>query len=132
MGIVVTIAMLLGLVMSLPKSCGPVTAIRNNPQILHVTALLLIALGMWNSLWHGLRHLNYFWGIAGLISGVFMVLVGILLLAETKEKPVAGYLQALSHYLSPFKLFLLAGLLASFLLYAITLIQLNLGYPIIR
>jgi len=131
MGIVVTIAMLLGLIMALPKSCGPLSTISNSAQFIHAASLLLVAMGSWNSLWYGLRNLDLFWGMAGLVSGIIMILVGIIQLADQTEKPVANWLQNLSSFLRPFRAILFVGLLASFLLYAVTLIQLNLGYPII-
>jgi len=93
--------------------------------------LLLLALGLWNTAWYGLRHLGSFWGNAALVTGIVMLLAGFILLVESKPQhpPV---LLAVYQKLKLLRLPIFIALLASFLLYVITLIQLNLGYAIIH
>ena len=35
---------------------------------------ILFLTGAWNTFWHGLRFLDSFWGLAALISGIFMMM----------------------------------------------------------
>lgn len=85
-----------------------------------VTALVVLG-GLWNSLWYGLQNLNQFWGLAGLVSGVIMLLAAFLILLQNNAREVPGIAVTLVKI----------GLLLSFLLYAVTLVQLNLGLDII-
>ena len=64
MGIVVTVGMLLGMLE---------LNFRFEAARLWI-AYLLIGLGAWNALWYGLRHVTEFWGIAAMVSGLFMLL----------------------------------------------------------
>lgn len=92
---------------------------------------VLILAGLWNMFWYGIRHLSSFWGNAAVVSGALMLLAALLVLGE--KKPVAPKcLLAFSNWIKPFRLLITSGLVLSFLLYAVTLIQLNLGLPIIR
>lgn len=125
MGIVVCIAMLIGVLALLRKRHG---------AILQRAPAVLLILGLWNFAWYGLRHLGSFWGHAALATGIVMLLTGILLLVEigntkTQRMPI---LLGVYNLLRPIRGVILIALLAGFLLYAVTLIQLNLGYPIIR
>ena len=87
-----------------------------------VVALLLLVGGLWNSLWYGLRHLGEFWGSAGLATGIAMVLTAhYLWLKKSSDEPKPLY-----------KMLVTSALTVSFLLYFITLVQLNLGYEIIH
>ncbi|MGH1542215.1 MAG: hypothetical protein ACRBHB_17435 [Arenicella sp.] len=129
MGIVVTIVMLLGLMAMLSSRVTALAWMQRKPNT-RIIILLLIVLGIWNSLWHGLRHLDSFWGIAGLISGIFMLLTALLLSAD-KNGIQQSMVYPAYKAIKPISWLIVFGLLACFLLYAITLIQLNLGYPII-
>lgn len=125
MGIVVCIAMLIGILALLRKRHG---------AILQRAPTVLLIFGLWNFAWYGLRHLGSFWGYAALATGIVMLLTGILLLVEigntkTQRMPI---LLGVYKLLRPIRGVILIALLAGFLLYAVTLIQLNLGYPIIR
>ena len=93
--------------------------------------VLLLVMGLWNAAWYGLRHLGSFWGNAALITGVVMLLAGLILLVESKPQHPPALL-AVYQKLKLLRLPIFIALLASFLLYAITLIQLNLGYAIIQ
>jgi hypothetical protein len=76
-----------------------------------------------------LRHLDSFWGQAALVSGLLMMVTGMLVLrAQQVAIPSAA---AGPPPPRAWRIALLLGLLASFLLYGVTLVQLNLGYPII-
>jgi hypothetical protein len=93
-------------------------------------AVLMLA-GLWNILWYGARHLASFWGNAAGVSGAFMLLAALLILGEKKPAP-PKWLLASSNWIKPIRLLIIIGLALSFLLYAVTLIQLNLGFPFIR
>ena len=85
---------------------------------------LVGATGLWNVLWYGVRHLTEFWGQTALISGLALLLAAIIILHNSGVfvfKLPAWLIKCVQ-----------VILLLSFLLYAITIIQLNLGYPIIR
>lgn len=120
MGIVVTLAMLLGLAALFEVPRALIKQPRAFNAYRYWTGITLIAAGVWNAGWYGLQHLTQFWGQAALVSGLFMLLSGVFLLRT-------------GHSLRPVWLWILKlGLAACFLLYAITLIQLNLGLEIIN
>ena len=81
----------------------------------------------WNLFWHGLRHPGMFWGIAALVSGPLTDTAAIHLLRRPGATDGADARPgtALSATL------LMTGLAACFLLYAVTLVRLNLDLPII-
>lgn len=114
MGIVMTIVMLIGLI----------TLFKNNrtPALTIAVALLLKAAGLWNALWYGIQHLDEFWGYAGLLTGIVMLATSIFIWLtqnENQPKPIVKFLIAFA-------------LGISFALYFISIVQLNLGYEIIR
>lgn len=122
MGIVVCLAMAVGLFLLWKQHKNKVS--KSSIEMAMMGFLLLA--GLWNLLWYGLRNYTEFWGMAALVSGVFMLLTALILnqqkLLKTMQPSVLKGLKWLT----------IIGLLASFLLYAITLVQLNLGMPIIR
>lgn len=126
MGIVVTLAMLVGLLLLLPTRVSvfrePVSEFF---KVKSVAGVFLMFAGLWNSLWHGLQHLDRFWGQAALISGAFMITAAVIILMSLRN--LAETVQRQSYHW-----FLIAGLFACFLLYAVTLVQLNLGMETIR
>lgn len=119
MGIVVCLAMAVGLFLLWKEHKNKVSKSNNKKAMM---AFVLLA-GLWNSLWYGLRNYTEFWGIAALVSGVFMLLTVLILNKES-------FFNARQTVI--LKGLTIIGLFASFLLYAITLVQLNLGIPIIR
>ncbi|MEM7360180.1 MAG: hypothetical protein AAF431_13850 [Pseudomonadota bacterium] len=133
MGIVVCVSMLIGLLGFMPmpwreNQGNSVPAQSILGRIQSVAPLLLAIMGAWNALWYGLRNLGSFWGNAGLLTGLIMMMAAVLL-----NKANTGSLLALIYrVLNPLRVLVFVALLASFLLYLVTLIQLNLGYPIIR
>lgn len=134
MGIVVTVFMLLGLLTISPLSFVSLGRYQNNTPFICFISLGLLLAGLWNSLWHGLRYLDTFWGLAALVSGFFMVCVAVLIIVELNVAALSSQsiVQIIYRRIKSIKWVLILGLLASFCLYAITLIQLNLGYPIIH
>ena len=114
MGIVMALAMLLGLV----ASTGKRFLGRLQPRI--VAAVLIIS-GLWNILWYGVAHASEFWGQAAIISGLAMLLMAWFLSNQSKLKLFGWSALRVVQIL----------LLICFLLYLTTLIQLNLGMDII-
>jgi len=129
MGIVVTFAMLLALLVLLPQIKQ-----RIKPEYGVFAGRFLLLAGLWNALWFGLRHLPIFWGQAALVSGLVMVLAAILILKDYKDALLFSQKIASSIYnlLSPLRVVIIFVLLMSFLLYAVTLIRLNLGMSILN
>lgn len=125
MGIVVTIAMLFGLIVLRP------TPWRHEPEatvalpMVVFSAFLLCVCGLWN-VGYGVLHLTNFWGWAALLSGATMVTAAavIFLFHGQAARVTFTWVDIIKPWIT--------GLLAGFfLLYSVTLIQLNLGYPII-
>ena len=116
MGIVMAIVMLAGLTMMLKRKRSLIAS--------NIVALLLLLGGFWNALWYGLRHLGQFWGVAGLVTGFVMIATALYLWLNKSSKD--------SNTRTDYKIVVTSALAASFLLYFITLVQLNLGYEIIR
>lgn len=112
MGIVIAVVLLIGAI-ALGSAQFAKRRITNE-----IASYLLLIGGLWNAVWYGLRHLGSFWGNASIITGVLMVLAALSLFRFITLASVNRKLLAL-------------GLLAGFALYAITIVQLNLGYPII-
>ena len=134
MGIVVTVFMLLGLLL-----LSPVPYCRMDTQkcpSLLVNSLVagLLITGWWNVLGYGLSHWESFWGVAAIISGLMMVLVGVILLKRVSSFQCARQRWVASIYqrINPLSSVWIAGLLLSFLLYSITLIRLNMGLAILE
>jgi len=123
MGIVVTVAMLLGVLFMLPLSV--LRPVQYSMKAALIVAALLFVLGVWNSL-YGISHWQAFWGVSALVSGVFMMLAGIVIYRD-RDKTTR-----LPAWLALVKAMIIIALLLCFGLYSITLIQLNLGYPIIH
>ena len=125
MGIVVTVAMLFGLIVLRP------TPWRHEPDLtvalpmVVFSAFLLCVCGLWN-VGYGLLHLTIFWGWAALLSGLTMVTAAVVI--GVSHGQAARVTFTWVDKIKPW----ITGLLAVFfLLYSVTLIQLNLGYPII-
>lgn len=121
MGIVVCIVMLLGLVLLRPTPWSGAEASSHDPRFVYTVAALLAALGCWN-LVYGYLKIGGFWHIASIVSGLIMMVASAFVLIE-KDNPAKN---------CPFRNSIVTLLAVSFLLYAVTLIQLNLGYPILR
>ena len=129
MGIVVTIVMLLGLI-----ALSGIMCTLFNHSLIGLRAeiciiFLLVIGGSWNTFWYGIQYWPTFWAKAAVVSGIFMLLSALLLVGR---RYYSSYLATypLGGRIATFCIFL--GLIGSFLLYGITLVQLNLGYPIIH
>ena len=133
MGIVVTVFMLLGLLLVSPFCFFSLKRYREKQGLVTFIGFGLLLSGLWNTLWFGLSNPLIFWGQAALVSGVFMVAVACLIIGSHYKgnEKVLGFFRSISRRLESLRLLLILGLLASFLLYLITLIRLNLGYPIL-
>lgn len=126
MGIVVTLAMLFGLIVLRPTPWRDENAKVQNPGFVTFTITALTVFGLWNFLWYGLRHLGDFWGWAAIVSGASMVAAALIVFVERESSSDSSNSRLIAAR-SP-----VIGVLAiSFLLYAITLVQLNMGLPII-
>jgi hypothetical protein len=133
MGIVVTVLMALGLLLSKPFSSIKCNAFGRNHKNVNWVGITLFLAGVWNAFWYGLQHLGSFWGMAALISGVLMIFSSLLILSQSNNSSFVGkkLVNTVARKLSSISIIISFGLLLSFLLYFITLIQLNLGMPIL-
>lgn len=113
MGTIVTVCMLIGLLFAVPYALN--SKLKPLPRVVAlVFGMLVFFAGGWNTFWHGFRNLNNFWGIAALISGVFMMLTAIYIMQ----------LKSLPNGLYRIRLIVLAGLLVCFFVYAVTIARL--------
>ena len=133
MGIVVAAFMLSGLLLVSPWLPNRLRVLRDNSTLVGALGAGLFAAGLWNALWHGLRHLGDFWGLAAVVSGTLMVGVAIVILEERSQFGASriGWLSRSYRAIRPLSLPMFVGLLACFLLYATALVRLNLGYGIV-
>jgi len=133
MGIVICVAMALGLIAFMPMPWRePESQVLDSGSFLSkvksFAPMLLATAGAWNVLWYGLQNITSFWGKTGLITGLIMMLSAVVLTTQVNHNKITSWLY---NILNPFRIPLFVTLLASFLLYLVTLIQLNLGLPII-
>ena len=133
MGIVVAAFMLSGLLLVSPWLPNRLRVLRDNSTLVGALGAGLFAAGLWNALWHGLRHLGDFWCLAAVVSGTLMVGVAIVILEERSQFGASriGWLSRSYRAIRPLSLPMFVGLLACFLLYATALVRLNLGYGIV-
>jgi hypothetical protein len=132
MGIVICVAMALGLIAFMPMPWRePDTKGSEegsfSSKVKSFAPVVLATSGAWNTLWYGLQNTAIFWGKVGLITGLIMMLSAALLTTQLNQNETITRLYKI---LKPFRIPLFVTLLASFLLYLVTLIQLNLGLPI--
>jgi len=113
MGTIVTVCMLIGLLAATPylvsKQLKPLPRI-----VAWIVGGIVLLGGIWNTFWHGIRHLTDAWGQAALISGVFMMLTGLYLVRFDSLPPLLKKLRP----------WVLLGLLGWFLIYAIKIASL--------
>ena len=121
MGIVVCISMLLGLSVLQPTPWNGSRRTKHASKFILFTAVALLLLGLWN-LVYGLFSISGFWLWASVISGLAMVSASIIIFSEFNAEVQSSQLRKT----------VVAVLAISFLVYAVTLIQLNLGYSILR
>lgn len=113
MGTIVTACMLVGILSMLPGLIFKRWPALPTWLAIPVSTLIFCA-GAWNTFWHGLRHLNEFWGQAALVSGAFMMICALYMLRK----------DALPEWLKRMKVYVWLALTACFLTYAITIYRL--------
>lgn len=129
MGIVVCIIMLLGLSVLQPTPWDSSRRAQYDPKFVICVALLLCGVGLWNVIF-GLLKIDGFWMWASLVSGAAMMFgAGYIFSEQNANFNTGGNLQVEHTGMRKVVVIVLA---LSFLLYAVTLIQLNLGYSIVR
>jgi len=128
MGIVVAIVLLLDSFMILPIVQQKLGHLHGYRCFDYFVAISSVVVGGWNIFWYALSYWPTFWAFVALLSGIFMVL-SVLLLGCFQRYFFSsiGY-RALSRYMT---IFSPIALFAFFLLYSITIVRLNLAYPII-
>ena len=134
MGIVVCISMLLGLCVLQPTPWNSTKRAKQAPKLVLFVAVALLGLGLWN-LVYGYLNINGFWKLASIVSGIAMVMASVYVFNERNimAEDVNNNTDNHSNFSnSALRKAVVAVLALSFLVYAVTLIQLNLGYPILR
>ena len=121
MGIVVCLSMLLGLVILQPTPWRKADRIEYPPKFVMFSAFALAVLGCWYAV-YGFLFIDGFWRWASLVTGAVMLLASMYIFLERQTDARACTVRKIVVVL----------LMVSFALYAITIIQLNLGYPIVR
>lgn len=110
MGTIVTGCMLAGLLIALK-----LPILNKSPLALRKTiGWLVMAAGLWNTLWYGLQHLTEFWGYSALVSGIIMIITAMYILFPAR---LPQFLQRAK----PIVLVMLAGYAT---LYAVTIARL--------
>ena len=73
MGTIMTACMAIGLLFA--TRLPVVRELQKLPVFLtKIVAVVVFLAGSWNIFWYALQHLNEFWGVAALVSGVLMLL----------------------------------------------------------
>ena len=110
MGTIVACCMLAGVLFA-----ARLPVLSSLPRLISIgVGWLVLAAGLWNVFWYGLRHFTEFWGYSALVSGVLMVITGCYILDASR---LPGVLQRIR----PVVLVVLFGY---FLLYAVTIVRL--------
>jgi hypothetical protein len=125
MGIVVCITMLIGLSVLQPTPWDSAKQLEHGPNFLLFTAVSLAVFGSWNAVYAYLS-LDGFWSWVSLVSGLAMLCASFYVYSERHAEAGAVTPVTLRRKAT------IAILAISFILYVITLVQLNLGYSIIR
>ena len=113
MGTIVTVCMLAGLLFSVPYATS--SKLKPLPGILGwLVGAVVFTAGGWNTFWHGLRNLTNLWGLAALISGVFMMITAVYIMQ----------LKSIPAWLIRIRAIVFLGLLICFVLYATTIARL--------
>ncbi len=119
MGIVVSFTMLLLLSVLRPSPWNGRVQDQSSTLFFSATILAALIFGGWNA-FYGLGHLGEFWGFAALLSGVLILLSGLVLVIERSQGALIASLPRIA---------LVAALAACFVLYTVTIVQLNLSLP---
>lgn len=124
MGIVVSLAMLLGVVF---LSSSYFYLIHRESVSVRIGVAFLVSTGLWNSVWYGMQNSQTFWGIAAFVSGVFILLSAIVVHKKGLTEMSANH--STQHLI---RMLIIVGLALCFALYVVTIIRINLELPIIR
>ncbi len=124
MGIVVCICMLLGLAILQPTPWNSNKRTDHAVKFRLFTAAALLILGVWNVL-YAYPNISGFWSWVSLLTGLVMISASAYVYRERKPVEVSNSAN------SNVRKGVVLMLAVSFLLYAVTLMQLNLGYPIL-
>ena len=90
MGIVVCVAMALGLIAFMPMPWREPDSQASDKgsffgKLKSIAPLALTTVGAWNTLWYGLQNSASFWGMTGLITGVIMMLSAMVLTTQVNH-----------------------------------------------
>lgn len=119
MGIVVTLCMLLGIGLLAKRELFSSNFSRS---AIDTMAYIILAAGIWNTFWHGLRHMTEFWGVMAIVSGLCLMATSLIVLQSRAPNP----LKNLAEQLVRMKPWVLAGLSVCFCMYLLALIRLNM------
>jgi hypothetical protein len=127
MGIVVTVFMALILLLSIPNPIEK--RLQKHQEKIFIATFMM---GAWNALWYGSQHIQEFWGIAALISGITMMITSLsnirLENSPSLIKYTLGWFQSKVNFLPQgFNELMLLMLFGCTCIYSYTLIQLNLS-----
>jgi len=84
--------------------------------------VFVIVVGVWNAAWYGVQNIPSFWGVAALLSGVFMIFAAQIIYLEVKK---SSWLQHALYFDIKLVTSMVLGLY--FLLYTVTIVQINLA-----
>lgn len=75
MGTIITVVMFIGLLFA--SRLPIIGSVQRFPAWLQqLVGSVVILGGAWNVFWYALRHLTEFWGMAALVSGILMMILG--------------------------------------------------------
>ena len=110
MGTIVTVCMFAGVIIALN-----LPILNSLPLSLRkAVGWIVLAAGLWNSLWYGTQHITQFWGYSALVSGILMIITGMYILCPGK----------LPKFLKSSKSVVLVLLAGYAVLYAVTIARL--------
>jgi uncharacterized membrane protein YiaA len=124
MGIVICIVMLLGLSVLQPSPWNSLKRTQHASKFILFTGTSLFGFGLWNVI-YGYLNIDGFWMLASIISGSAMIFASYYVFSERHDDSNSVV------SVSSIRKAVVTLLAISFLLYAVTLIQLNLGYSIL-
>ena len=124
MGIVVSIAILVALLMMCFTNIYKKSKHKSG---IVLAVVFVIAVGLWNAVWYGVQNVPSFWGVSALLSGVFMLFAAQIIYLEMKK---SSWVQHALYFDIKLVTSMVLGLY--FLLYTVTIVQINLGMPIVQ
>jgi len=86
-----------------------------------LAVVFVIAVGLWNAVWYGVQNVPSFWGVSALLSGVFMLFAAQIIYLEMKK---SSWVQHALYFDIKLVTSMVLGLY--FLLYTVTIVQINL------